>query len=232
MKIKFTIPNAVNTGLAVTVPDSVNAKLKGYISRGIAALEVDENGHLIITLTDGAVEDLGKVSGEDGKDGQDGVDGKDGVSVTHEWDGTVLRVTSAIGTSEADLKGERGERGNPFTYEDFTAEQLAALKGEKGDAGYTPVKGKDYVDGKDGTSATHRWNGTTLEITSASGTSSANLKGEKGDKGEQGFSGVYVGAGDMPARYNVQIDPNGSATDIVDLVISKLPVYEGEVEVV
>lgn len=47
-------------------------------------------------------------------------DGKDGVSVTHEWDGTVLRVTSASGTSEADLKGA------------------------KGDPGYTPKKGTDY----------------------------------------------------------------------------------------
>ena len=52
--------------------------------------------------------------------------------------------------------------------------------------GYTPVKGSDYFDGKDGMSATHRWDGTTLTITSASGTSSADLKGEKGDsiKGE------------------------------------------------
>ena len=58
------------------------------------------------------------------------------------------------------VNGEfRGERGEPFEYEDFTAEQLAALKGEKGD---------------------------------------------------RGFSGVYVGSGDMPEGYNVQIDPNGS----------------------
>lgn len=35
----------------------------------------------------------------------------DGASVTHEWVGTVLRVTSASGTSSADLKGETGERG-------------------------------------------------------------------------------------------------------------------------
>lgn len=40
-------------------------------------------------------------------------------------------------------------------------------------------------------------------------------KGEKGDTGAtgaagaQGVSGVYVGSGDMPAGYNVQIDPDG-----------------------
>jgi hypothetical protein len=40
----------------------------------------------------------------------------------------------------------KGEKGDPFTYDDFTPEQLASLKGE---AGYTPVKGVDYFDGKD-----------------------------------------------------------------------------------
>ena len=35
-------------------------------------------------------------------------------------------------------------------------------------------------------------------------------KGDKGDKGEQGISGVYVGTGDMPDGYNVQIDPSGN----------------------
>lgn len=43
---------------------------------------------------------------------------------------------------------------------------------------------------KDGVSATHSWNGTTLTITSASGTSSANLKGDKGEKGEKGDTPV------------------------------------------
>ena len=39
----------------------------------------------------------------------------------------------------------------------------------------------------------------------------ASLKGEKGDKGDTGIgvSGVYLGSGDMPDGYNVQIDPNG-----------------------
>ena len=41
----------------------------------------------------------------------------------------------------------KGEKGDPFTYEDFTAEQLAALKGKDGETGkdgYTPVRGTDY----------------------------------------------------------------------------------------
>ncbi len=31
------------------------------------------------------------------------------------------------------FKGDKGEKGEPFTYDDFTQEQLASLKGEKGD---------------------------------------------------------------------------------------------------
>lgn len=61
--------------------------------------------------------------------------------------------------------GEKGAKGDPFRYEDFTAEQLASLKGAKGDKGdkgdngkdgadgYTPVKDIDYFDGVNGKSA-------------------------------------------------------------------------------
>lgn len=38
-----------------------------------------------------------------------GIKGKDGTSVTHEWVGTKLKVASASGVSEADLKGEPGK---------------------------------------------------------------------------------------------------------------------------
>ena len=58
--------------------------------------------------------------------------------------------------------GQKGDKGDPFTYEDFTPEQLASLKGDKGDKGtdgkdgadgYTPVKNIDYFDGVNGKSA-------------------------------------------------------------------------------
>ena len=61
---------------------------------------------------------------------------------------------------EKGLQGAPGEKGNPFTYADFTAEQLAALKGpqgEKGDTGEQGPKGD---------------------------------KGEKGETGEQGPAGA------------------------------------------
>lgn len=233
------------------------------------------------------------------------------VEVTETETGHTVAITDVTGRHAFDVKN--GEKGDAFTYEDFTSEQLAALKGEdgytpqknidyfdgkdgytpqkgidyfdgytpvkgvdykdgadgqpgkdgqNGKDGYTPVKGKDYFDGepgkdgytpvkgidyfdgqsgkdgepgKDGVSATHSWNGTTLTITSASGTSSADLKGEQGKPGkdgEKGDSGVYVGSGDMPEDCNVQIDPDGEALSVdwlVNAVIAKLPIYSGEV---
>lgn len=41
----------------------------------------------------------------------------------------------------------------------------------------------------DGTSVSHEWNGTILTVTSASGSSSVDLKGEKGDPGANGEQG-------------------------------------------
>lgn len=74
----------------------------------------------------------------------------------------------------------------------YDSGELRGADGQPGADGYTPQKGVDYFDGKDGSngkdgvSVTHSWNGTTLSVTSASGTSSANLKGGKGDTGPAG----------------------------------------------
>ena len=51
------------------------------------------------------------------------------------------------------------------------------------------IHGKDGEPGKDGISATHSWNGTVLTMTSASGTSSADLKGDEGAPGKDGKDG-------------------------------------------
>lgn len=107
-----------------------------------------------------------------------------------------------------------------------TAKLDADKLSEAVDAALAEAKASGAFDGKDGTSATHYWSGTTLTVTSASGTSSADLKGEKGDPG------VYVGSGEMPEDCNIQIDPEGDAItidSIVSAVIAALPVYDGSV---
>ena len=100
--------------------------------------------------------------------------------------GTAASVTNA-GTKNAAKfnfvipQGAKGEKGD------------AGARGPKGDIGETGPKGDTGPRGPagaDGVSATHSWNGTTLTVTSASGTSSANLKGEKGDTGARGPAGA------------------------------------------
>ena len=113
-----------------------------------------------------------------------------------------MTVTSASGTSSADLKGAKGDKGDQGIQGekgdkgDQGVRGEPGAKGEKGDkgdtgaTGATGAAGRDGSNGKDGTPATHSWNGTTLTIASASGTSSANLKGDKGDKGDTGAQGA------------------------------------------
>lgn len=63
----------------------------------------------------------------------------------------------------------KGPKGEPFTYADFTPEQLEALKGPKGD------KGEDGERGP---------KGEPFKYTDFTAEQLAALKGEKGDKGE------------------------------------------------
>ena len=99
-------------------------------------------------------------------------------------------------------------------------EQIIALPaGPKGEPGYTPVKGDDYFDGKDGVSVTHEWDGTVLKVTSASGTTSADLRGGKGDPGPAGYTPV------KGEDYYTDADK----AEMVNAVIAALPKYDGEV---
>lgn len=71
-------------------------------------------------------------AGKDGINGKDGTNGKDGISATHQWDGSTLTVTSASGTSSADLRGPAGADGK---------DGAAGAKGATGATGATGPKG-------------------------------------------------------------------------------------------
>ena len=90
-----------------------------------------------ITLDRGATDMDGEVNIELFPFYQQGETGK---SAYDEW----LELGNT-GTVEDFLNSMRGE---PFTYEDFTPEQLASLKGPKGADGKDGVDGKNGVDGK------------------------------------------------------------------------------------
>lgn len=71
--------------------------------------------------------------------------------------------------------GEKGDKGEPFIYSDFTAEQLEDLKGEKGDTGATGPQGTKGDKGDKGEPFIYS------DFTEAQ---LAALKGDKGDKGD------------------------------------------------
>ena len=66
------------------------------------------------------------------------------IAVAHGFRGTEQEWLDSLKGLQGP-QGEPGPKGDPFTYADFTAEQLANLKGPKGDKG---------EDGRDGASAT------------------------------------------------------------------------------
>lgn len=130
------------------------------------------------------------------------------------------------------IQGERGEQGQKGDKGDRGEQGIQGVQGAKGETGAQGQKGAD------GTSATHRWSGTTLYITSASGTTSANLKGEKGDKGDTGATGPKGDTGATGSQGpKGDTGPQGPAyalteadkSEMVSAVIAALPVYNGEV---
>ena len=96
------------------------------------------------------------------RDGEFGV-ATDGTE--SEW----LKVGNGV-TAWKSLPFKKGPKGDPFTYADFTPEQLAALKGEKGDTGAQGVQGIQGIQGEKGD------------------TGAQGLKGDKGDKGDDGYT--------------------------------------------
>ena len=119
--------------------------------------------------------------GKPGDPGRDGTDGRDGASpnvtletvdgvpvMKVECGGVVTQATVLAGP--AGSQGERGEKGDPG------AKGEPGEKGDKGDPGQQGQRGPAGTDGRDGVGVTHEWDGTILRITSASGTSEADLQ--------------------------------------------------------
>ena len=126
-------------------------------------------------------------------------------------------------TGPAGEPGVKGDKGDAFTYADFTEEQLEALRGPQGEPGRDGSNGKD---GKDGVSITHTWNGTSLSITSASGTSQVDLKGEKGEAGYTPVKGVDYFDGEPGPAGQDYVLTEDDKTAIANIVIGILPTAE------
>lgn len=98
---------------------------------------------------------------------------------------------------ETGAKGDKGDKGDAFTYDDFTAEQLAALKGEKGDTGAPGAKGDPGEKGDTGAKGEQGAKGDKGE-TGPQG--AQGPQGEKGETGPQGAQGPKGDKGDPGAQ--------------------------------
>ena len=127
--------------------------------------------------------------------------------------------------------GPQGPQGDAFTYEDFTPEQLAALKGPKGDKGDTGAIGATGPQGPKGdtgeagpqgpkgdTGATGPQGpkGDAFTYEDFTAEQLAGLKGEKGDQGDpgpQGPAGVDTSEMCLVAS-SVDLLSNGIAAEV------------------
>ncbi|WP_405291160.1 hypothetical protein [Methanobrevibacter sp.] len=101
----------------------------------------------------------------------------------------------AIGRVVGDT-GEKGDTGDAFTYDDFTPEQLAGLKGDTGDTGPAGPKGDTGDKGETGAKGDK---GDTGETGATGEKGEQGLKGDTGDTGATGDTGPAGAKGDTGA---------------------------------
>lgn len=171
---------------AVYDPQGKATDIFQYTDDAVASIGADD-----IQFFDGETFQQKYDSGElTGAPGADGAPGKDGTSISIESissssvDGGENEVAFSDGKTlvvKNGSKGSTGAKGDPFTYDDFTAEQLAALKGEAGATGPANTLSIGTVSKGDTPSAT---------LTGTAPNQVLNLVLPKGDKGDTGATGA------------------------------------------
>lgn len=140
-------------------------------------------------------------------------DGQNGISITGVNDlgngkFTLLfsdgSESDPIQTTKGD-KGLKGDKGDPFTYDDFTEEQLEALK-VKGDDGFSPTAKVEKVGST-----------TTITITDKSGTTTATVKDGEGGSGGDTYTGTS--AVDLGGIKNNQVFNKTPLADVIDMLL-------------
>ena len=187
----------------------------GLTGLGVDKVEINAEGHLIITYTDGNTKDLGLVVGKDGEDGVGiaNAEIKNGELVITYTNGTTANLGKVVGD-----KGETGETGIGvaevkinengelvITYTNGKSITLGKVVGDKGEQGEQGVPGADGKDGvgvdkveinAEGKLVITYTNGTSVTLDKVVGEN-----GKDGEDGEDGAAGVGVA--------EVKINENG-----------------------
>lgn len=179
--------NDTDNDLVLVTKGYMKSHVENYIDKqaGYYTPSVDSNGDLKWTPSKSTLPTVDSVvnikgpkgdKGDKGDTGEKGNPGDDGIS-------PVVTFTPIDNGYALTIAARGGSN---------TVEILNGKDGEQGPQGEEGSEGNPGPPGKDGVSATHRWDGTTLIVTSASGTTSANLKGDKGEQGPKGDSYILT----------------------------------------
>lgn len=145
----------------------------GATGVGVKSVTIDEDGNLIITLTDDTVHNAGKVNASNSENGRNGADGvgienavvdENGNLIITLSDGTVHNLGKVTGEKgDAGKDGQDGSNGNGIqsaeidadgnliiTFTDGVVTNLGKIVGTDGKNGTDGKDGKDGVDGKNG----------------------------------------------------------------------------------
>ncbi len=176
------------------------------------------------TYSDFTPEQLALLKGEKGQDGINGTNGTNGIDGTHGLDGDdglsayQIAVNNGFAGSEIEwlesLKGADGQNGidgtngKDFTYLDFTPEQLALLKGEKGQDGIIT-----FADLTPEQIATLKGvKGDSFTYSDFTAEQLASLKGADGQNGIDGTNGLDGDNG--LSAYQIAVNNGFSGSEI------------------
>lgn len=127
-----------------SIPQVINGAGIRSIEQTSTSSEDDGINTITITSTDGEQTTFNVKNGSKGSVGPKGEKGEKGDTGEQGPQGEKGEQGPQGIQGEQGLKGEKGEKGDTgaaFTFDMFTAEQLASLKGEKGDTGLQGPKG-------------------------------------------------------------------------------------------
>lgn len=197
-----------------------------------------DQGENIVTvrLTDGTETEISIKNGSKGSEGEQGENGNGISSVVLNSDYTLtLNFTDGTSYTTSSIRGPQGSAGEtgPVGPQGPIGETgPVGPRGPIGETGPIGPQGPAGEAGKDGTSVTHSWNGTVLTVTSASGTSSADLRGPQGESGDTGDVVKYT-AQALTAAQQAQARTNIGAVSEEDLpnafYVTLTPTPESEV---
>lgn len=149
-----------------------------------------------ITIPTNGIIGTGYIAGPQGPAGRDGRDGLQGPEGPRGPQG------------EPGPKGEQGPKGDAFTYEDFTPEQLEALKGPRGADGDIGPTGPQGNTGEQGPKGDPGKDGKPFTYDMFTQEQLEALKGPDGKQGPKGDPGDNVNLETVAKIKNLLLDNN------------------------